>query len=133
MSRLVKVITSDYEPSEQLVKVAEEVLKLASQTGKVRKGVNEVTKAVERGTAKVVFIADNVEPIEIILHIPLVCRDRKVPYIVVPDKKQLGSLVGLQVPTSAVAILEPGQAQAQVDELRSKIEQARTTSKDSKK
>jgi large subunit ribosomal protein L7Ae len=126
---MLKVITADYEPSEQLVKMAEDVLKLASQTGKTKKGVNEVTKAIERGLAKVVFIADNVEPVEIILHLPLLCKDRKVPYIVVPDKKVLGSLVGLEVPTSAVAIVDSGQAQAQVEELRNKIEQARVTLK----
>ncbi|MEM2841786.1 MAG: ribosomal L7Ae/L30e/S12e/Gadd45 family protein [Thermoproteota archaeon] len=126
---MLRVITADYEPSEQLVKMAEDTLKLASQTGKTKKGVNEVTKAVERGLAKVVFIADNVEPVEIILHLPLLCRDRKVSYIVVPDKKVLGSLVGLEVPTSAVAIVDPGQAQSQVEELRNKIEQARVTLK----
>lgn len=126
---MLRVTTADYEPPEQLVKMAEDILKLASQTGKTKKGVNEVTKAVERGLAKVVFIADNVEPVEIILHLPLLCRDRKVPYIVVPDKRTLGSLVGLEVPTSAVAIVDPGQAQTQVEELRSKIEQARATLK----
>jgi len=124
---MVKVITSDYEPSEQLIKMAEEVLKLASQTGKVKKGVNEVTKAVERGTAKVAYIADDVEPVEIVLHLPLVCRDRRVPYVIIPSKKVLGSLVGLEVSSSAVAIVDVGQAQAQVDELRGKIEQARST------
>jgi len=122
---MVKVTTAEYEAPAALQTEALDVLKLAAQTGKVRKGTNETTKSVERGVAKLVFIAENIDPIEIVLHVPLICRDRKIPYIIVPDRKTLGNTVGLTVPASCVAIEDPGQAQKQLSELTEKITKLR--------
>ena len=49
-----------------------EIVEVARETGKIRKGVNEVTKAIERGQAKVVIAAEDVNPPEIIMHLPAV-------------------------------------------------------------
>jgi len=123
-----KVVTAEYEAPEALQGQALEVLKLAAQTGKVRKGTNETTKSVERGLAKLAYIAENVDPIEIILHIPLLCRDRNVPYVVVPDKRVLGSQVGLPVGASSVAIEDPGEGSKQLSELIEKLKQLKSSS-----
>ncbi|MGC9202715.1 MAG: 50S ribosomal protein L7Ae [Thermoproteota archaeon] len=116
-----KITTAEYETPEALQTQALEVLKLAAQTGKVRKGTNETTKSIERGVAKLVVIAEDVDPIEIVLHVPLLCRDRKIPYLTVSSKKTLGSAVGLSVPAACVAIENPGQAEKQMNELIEKI------------
>ncbi|MCI4438642.1 50S ribosomal protein L7ae [archaeon] len=116
-----KIATAEYETPEALQSQALEVLKLAAQTGKVRKGTNETTKSIERGVAKLVVIAEDVDPVEIVLHVPLLCRDRKVPYLTVSSKKTLGSAVGLSVPAACVAIENPGQAENQMNELIEKI------------
>ena len=121
-----KITTAEYEVPEVLQTEALDVLKLAAQTGKVRKGTNETTKSVERGVAKLVYIAENVDPVEIVLHVPLLCRDRKIPYIVVPDRKTLGNSVGLMVPASCVAIEDPGQSQKQLAELVDKVDKLRS-------
>jgi len=123
-----KISTAEYEAPEALQGQALEVLKLAAQTGKVRKSTNETTKSVERGLAKLALIAENVEPVEIVLHIPLLCKDRNTPYIVVPDKKTLGSQVGLPVGASSVAIENPGEGAKQLNELLEKIKQLRSGS-----
>lgn len=123
-----RISTAEYEVPEALQGQALEVLKLAAQTGKVRKGTNETTKSVERGLAKLALIAENVEPVEIVLHIPLLCKDRNTPYIVVPDKKTLGSQVGLPVGASSVAIENPGEGAKQLNELLEKIKQLRSGS-----
>jgi len=116
-----KITTAEYEVPAPLQTEALDMLKLAAQTGKVRKGTNETTKSVERGVARLVYIAENIDPVEIVLHVPLLCRDRKIPYIIVPDRKMLGNTVGLSVPASCVAIEDPGQAQRQLGELLEKI------------
>ncbi|HYA22175.1 MAG TPA: 50S ribosomal protein L7Ae [Thermoproteota archaeon] len=121
-----KVTTAEYEAPEALQGQALEVLKLAAQTGKVRKGTNETTKSVERGLAKLALIAENVDPVEIILHIPLLCKDRNTPYIVVADKKTLGSQVGLPVGASSVTIEDAGEGTKQLNELIEKIKQLRS-------
>ncbi len=87
-----------------------EVVEVARETGKVRKGINEVTKAIERSQAKLVVIAEDTNPPEIIMHIPALCDEKKIKYVKVPSKSELGRAVGIGVSTSAVAIVEPGQA-----------------------
>lgn len=120
-----KITTADYEPPRDLVESAYEALKTASETGKTRRGTNEATKAIERGIAKLVYIAEDTDPIEIVLHIPLLCKDRDVPYIVVPEKKLLGSYVGLQVSTAAACIIDPGRAEKELDSVVQRIKALR--------
>ncbi len=100
--------------------LAEDVYKLvtkARETGKVKKGTNETTKAVERGTAKLVVIAEDVDPPEVVAHIPMICIERKIPYIYVKAKNDLGSAAGLQVGTATVAIVDAGQGKSIVDQI----------------
>lgn len=108
-------------PEEVAEKVYQAVSK-AKESGKIRKGVNETTKAVERGLAKLVVIAADVDPAEIVMHLPYLCEEKKVPYIYVPSKKRLGEAAGIEVQASSVAIIEAGEAEALVKEL---IEKAR--------
>ena len=95
---------------KDLVEKVYEALELASKTGKMRRGVNETTKAIERGTAKLVVMAEDVSPPEILMHSPVVCREKQVPLASVPSKMELGKASGIKVPTSAVAITEEGES-----------------------
>ncbi|MEM2941261.1 MAG: ribosomal L7Ae/L30e/S12e/Gadd45 family protein [Thermoproteota archaeon] len=125
---MVGITTADYEPSNELVEEALELLRLASKTGKIKRGTNEATKALERGVAKIVYVAGNTDPVEVVLHIPLLSRDRKIPYIVVPDKKKLGEAAGLaNVSAAAVAIIDPGEAAPMLESVVKKIQAARST------
>jgi ribosomal protein S28E/S33/ribosomal protein L7Ae-like RNA K-turn-binding protein len=80
-----------YEMPKEIVDAAYEALQIASKTGAVRKGTNEATKAVERAIAKLVVIAEDVDPPEVIAHLPLLCEERKIPYVFVPNKDKLMS------------------------------------------
>lgn len=94
-----------------------EAVDVARTTGLVRKGTNETTKSVERGEARLVVIAEDVEPEEIVMHLPMLCGEKKIPFAYVPDKHELGKAVGLSVPSAAVAIAKPGNAEALVKEV----------------
>lgn len=72
--------------------------------GGLRKGTNETTKAIERGEAKLVVIAEDVDPEEIVMHLPLLCQEKRIPFAYVKDKKSLGEAAGLSVGTAAVAV-----------------------------
>lgn len=89
---------------------AYEAIEIAKSTGKIKKGSNEVTKHIERGTAKLVVIAKDVSPPEVIMHIPLLCKEKGVPFVEVPSREELGAAAGIQVGTAAVCITEPGEA-----------------------
>ncbi|HIE23084.1 MAG TPA: 50S ribosomal protein L7ae [Candidatus Korarchaeota archaeon] len=101
-----------YEVPEDLVAKIYELVELVRTTdGKVRKGINETTKMVERGEAKLVVIAEDVDPPEIVAHLPILCEERDVPYTYVPSKRELGKRAGIDVSASSVAIIDPGQAE----------------------
>ncbi len=95
-----------------------EIVELARETGKVRKGVNETTKAVERGEAKLVVVAEDVSPAEIVMHLPALCEEKGIPLAKVPSKADLGRAAGLDVAASSVAIVDAGQAEPHLKSLQ---------------
>jgi large subunit ribosomal protein L7Ae len=100
--------------------IADKVLQLvqvASETGKVRVGTNEVTKSSERAEAKLVVMAEDVDPVEILVHIPMLCEEKRIPYLYVPKKQRLGQSAGLSKSAASVAVVEPGEAKALLEEL----------------
>jgi len=60
-------------------------------------GLQSVTRAIEKGTARLVVIANNVDPIELVLWMPTLCRAQKIPYAIVKDKARLGELIGQKI------------------------------------
>ena len=86
------------------------IVEKARKTGKVEKGTNEVTKAIELGTAKLVVYAKDVEPKEIIQHIPVLCKEKGIKCEEVDSKDKLGLAAGIKVSASAVVVIETGEA-----------------------
>jgi large subunit ribosomal protein L7Ae len=102
-----------------------QTLETAKNSGKIKKGMNETTKAVERGIAKLVVIAEDVEPEEIVMHLPVLCDEKKIPYSYVSSKQELGRAVGIDVACAAACIIEPGEARESLKEIIEKIEALR--------
>ena len=94
------------------------IIEKARKTGKVEKGTNEVTKSIERGTAKLVVYAADVEPKEIVKHIPLLCKEKNVLCKEVDSKQKLGIAVGIHVSASSVAIIEAGDSEKDIAALK---------------
>ncbi|MEW5761014.1 MAG: 50S ribosomal protein L7Ae [Candidatus Thermoplasmatota archaeon] len=118
---MAKPIFVRFEVPKELVTKTYELVETAKDTGKVGKGSNEVTKFVERGEAKLVIMSEDVQPEEILAHIPLLCEEKGIPYTYVPSKKELGMAAGLQVSAASVAILDPGNGKHVLEELLSKL------------
>lgn len=93
------------------------VIEKARKTGKIEKGTNEVTKAIERGTAKFVVYAADVNPKEIVQHIPLLCREKGIKCKEVDSRHKLGIAVGISVPASSVAVITPGDSERDITSL----------------
>jgi len=94
------------------------IIEKARKTGKVDKGVNEVTKAIERGVAKYVAYAKDVEPKEIVQHLPVLCKEKGIPCEEADSKQKLGIAVGIPVSASAVAVIEAGDAEKDIQALK---------------
>lgn len=106
---------------------AYQLLQVAKDTGKLRKGTNETTKAIERGIAKIVIIAEDVEPPQVVAHLPILCDERKIPYLYVPSKLELGKSAGLDVGSAAISVVEPGDGTQSLKELLKVFEGLRKT------
>jgi large subunit ribosomal protein L7Ae len=128
-----------FEPSEELIKKTLKLIEMIAaiqkskeealkKEGKVleekmiRRGVNETTKAVDRGKAKLVVIAMDVEPEEVVMHLPPLCEEKGVPYTYVPSKLELGKASGLEVQASAIAIIDAAEYSKLLEEIIKEIQ-----------
>ncbi len=110
-----------FEVPKELADKALEAIQIARTTGKIVKGTNETTKYIERGQATLVYIAEDVDPEEIVMHLPPLCEEKNIPYIYVPSKKELGKACGISVAAASAAIINPGKAKDMVDEIIEKL------------
>ncbi len=98
-----------------------EAVRLAKANGSVRKGINEVTKSVERNLSSLVLVAEDVEPQEVVMHIPPLCEQKRIALVYVPTKAEIGNAVGINVPCSAVSIEKSGNGEAAVKDVVAKV------------
>jgi large subunit ribosomal protein L7Ae len=96
------------------------IIEKARKTGKIDKGVNEVTKAVERGVAKLVVYAADVSPKEIVAHLPLICKEKNIPCVEADSKQKLGIAAGIGVGTAAVAVINAGDTDKEIASIKAK-------------
>ncbi len=106
-----------FETPEDLVGPILEALRVAATSGKVKKGTNEATKAIERGSSKLIVIAEDVEPPEVVAHLPILCEEQGAAFVFVPTKQELGNSLGIEITSAAAAILDAGDAQHIVDQI----------------
>ena len=80
----------------------------SNSNGRIKKGSNEVTKTAESGTAKFIVLAEDVNPPDLLAHIPLICEEKGIPYGYVPSQEFLANEAGLPngVKTASIAIME---------------------------
>lgn len=67
----------------QLTNVIMDIVQQAANYKQLKKGANEATKTLNRGISEFVVMAADTEPIEILLHLPLLAEDKNVPYVFV--------------------------------------------------
>merc|ERR1711898_6124 len=96
----------------------------ATNYKQLRKGANEATKTLNRGISEFVVMAADAEPLEILLHLPLLCEDKNVSYVFVRSKQALGRACGVTRPVIAasVTVNEGSQLKPQIQTLRNEIE-----------
>jgi len=110
-----------FQVSKEMQDLAYELIEKARDNGKIGKGANEATKHVERGQARLVVMAEDVSPEEILAHMPLLCEEKNIPYTYVPSKEELGNAAGLGTSTSAVAVIDPGKEKDMIENIVKKI------------
>merc|ERR1711976_35889 len=101
-----------------------EIVQQSSNHKQLKKGANEATKTLNRGTSELIIMAADTEPIEILLHLPLLCEDKNVPYVFIPSKQALGRACGLSRSVIACSITsnEGSQLKGKIQKLKEAIE-----------
>jgi large subunit ribosomal protein L7Ae len=115
----------DFDVPADLEDDALEALEVARDTGTVKKGTNETTKAVERGNAALVFVAEDVQPEEIVMHLPELADEKEIPFVFIGTQDEVGHAAGLEVGSAAAAVVDAGDAQDDVDDIAGKVEELR--------
>ncbi|MFC5973370.1 50S ribosomal protein L7Ae [Halomarina salina] len=113
----------DFDVPADLEDDAIEALQVARDTGSVKKGTNETTKAIERGNAQLVYVAEDVTPEEVVMHIPELATEKEIPYLFVETQDDIGHAAGLEVGSAAAAIVDAGEAESDVEDIADKLEE----------
>ena len=123
---------SDSKPNPKAFPLAEaqltvNILELVTQANnfkQLRRGANEATKTLNRGISEIIIMAADAEPLAILLHLPLLCEDKNVPYVFVSSKKALGRACGVSRPVIACSIItnEHSQLKSQIENLKDQVE-----------
>ena len=109
------------ELSKEVIDNVLEAIEVAKTTGKLRKGTNETTKALEKGTAKLVVTAKDISPPEIVMHIPLLAEEKDILCVQIPSKEDLGAAAGIEVGTASVAIVQEGEAKDLIKKIKTNL------------
>lgn len=111
---------ADAETTQQILDIVQQ----ATNLRQLKKGANEATKTLNRGISEFIVMAADAEPIEIVLHLPLLCEDKNVPYVFVPSKVALGRACGVSRPVVAASVTtnDASQIKEVVYQLKDKIE-----------
>ncbi|MDY6774664.1 MAG: 50S ribosomal protein L7Ae [Halobacteria archaeon] len=115
----------NFDVPEELQEKALEAVEVARDTGSIRKGTNETTKAVERGEADLVVIAEDVQPEEVVMHLPALCDEKDVPYVYIDSQDDVGYAAGLEVGSASAAVVDAGNAEDDVESVAEDIENLR--------
>jgi len=111
---------ADEALSQQILDIVQQ----ASHYRQLKKGANEATKTLNRGTAEIIVLAADTSPLAILLHLPLLCEDKNVPYVYVPSKTSLGRASGVSRAVIAASITtnEASDLMPQIRDLKNKVE-----------
>lgn len=113
-----------FETPESLEKKALDLVENSFRSGKIRKGTNEVIKSIERGESKIVVIAEDVTPPEVVYYLPMLCDERKVPYLYVKKRSDLGAKVGI-ASAASVSVVDYGKSDETYKSITSELSELR--------
>ncbi|KAJ1697226.1 hypothetical protein LUZ63_005738 [Rhynchospora breviuscula] len=101
-----------------------DLIQSAANFKQLKKGANEATKTLNRGIAEFVVMAADTEPLEILLHLPLLAEDKNVPYVFVPSKQSLGRACGVtrSVIACSVTSNDASQLKGQIQQIKEFME-----------
>jgi len=100
-----------------------DLVQQAATYKQLKKGANEATKTLNRGISVFIILTADTEPLEILLHLPLLCEEKNVPYVFVESKAALGRACGVTRPVIAASVTSgQSELQSQITSIKKAIE-----------
>ncbi|KAJ3201846.1 RNA binding protein snu13 [Entophlyctis luteolus] len=108
----------------QLTNKILDLVQQATHYKQLKKGANEATKTLNRGISEFIVMTEDTEPLEILLHLPLLCEDKNVPYVFIKSKVALGRACGVSRPVIACSVTtnEGSELKTQIQAIKLQIE-----------
>ncbi|KAH9938629.1 50S ribosomal protein L30e-like protein [Fomitopsis serialis] len=88
------------------------IFRPASKQRQVKRGVKEVVKGIRKGEKGLLVLAADINPIDIISHLPVLAEDANVPYVFITSKEELGHASATKRPTSCVMVCPDSKKKA---------------------
>ncbi len=110
-----------FETPESLEKNVLDLVENSFRNGKIKKGTNEVIKSIERGESKLIIIAEDVSPPEVVYYLPALCDERKVPFVYVKKRADLGSRVGI-ASAASISVVDFGKNADLFNKIKSELD-----------
>jgi len=100
----------------KLVKKLHRTVKKASKARQVKRGVREVVKGIRKGDKGLLILAADINPIDIISHLPVLSEEAQIPYVFVASKEELGHASSTKRSTSCVLVCPDQKRKKRKDE-----------------
>lgn len=84
-----------------ILKVAREV---KEERGSLKVGVKQIIKAIKKEEKGLVILAADVNPVDVISHVPILCEEKKYPYVWVDSKLTLSKTLNSRRPLTSIMI-----------------------------
>ena len=96
--------------NKKSTKKAHKLVKKAASSKRIRRGVKEVVKGLRKGEGGLCIMAGDIYPLDVYSHLPILLEEKKIPYLFVPSKQDLGAAACTKRPTSVVLVKDqPGK------------------------
>ena len=90
-------------------------------------GVKDSVKSLKKKEEGICILGGNVTPMDVITHIPIICEEKKTPYVFFPTKEQISTYAQRTSPVACVIIKKPTKSEL-LEEYNSIIEEIKTLS-----
>ncbi|XP_014208951.1 H/ACA ribonucleoprotein complex subunit 2-like protein isoform X1 [Copidosoma floridanum] len=119
---IANAIAQPMAPKKLAKKIYKCVKRASKNKGCLRNGLKDVQKHIRKGETGIVVFAGDVNPIEIMCHLPVVCENKNIPYCYTPSRQDIGAALGVKRGSLMVLIKKHSDYKDLYEEIKSAME-----------
>jgi len=107
--------------SKKFAKKVYKLIKKGTKAKSIRSGLKDVQSRIRKGETGLVIFAGDVTPVDVMVHMPVVCEDKQIPYIYTPSRMDLGAAMGVKRGCLMILVKEHDDIKELYDEVSKEI------------